>query len=238
MLKAAYADHKICLGGAISAQAITTWPTLSAPKPDVYSAEVPLPHGSDASENGTESQPDLPPASDPRGGIPDTPDRSERLPAATEGRDAASTEPADAATQIPLPGVDHVVTVRQLQALIEHVERSWSGPLPDPADLRAFEEILPGSAERILRSMEVQIHDASARDDRIVDAQIKEGNRGQKWAIALALICIAAAIVFFALGNAVAGGFFLSPPLLLLIGSLLPRRPQIPNPSSDNESAD
>jgi uncharacterized membrane protein len=195
-----------------------------------------LPHGSDAPENATESQPDLPPHPDSGGGIPHAPDRSERLPAATEGRDAAPTESAEAATQVPLPGVDDVITVRQLQALIEHTQSSWSAPLPEPATLQAYEQILPGSAERIFRSMEVQINDASARDDRIVDAQIKEGDRGQKWAIGLALICIAAAIVFFAIGNSVAGGILLSPPVLLLIGSLFPRRPQIPGPSGDDES--
>ena len=103
--------------------------------------------------------------------------------------------------------------------------------------LERYERVLPGAAERIVRVYEVQFVDASQRDDRIVNAELADGRRGQTWAIILALICIAASIVFFARGNLVAGGILLSPPVLLLIGSFLSRRRAYPGyPPSDNEN--
>ncbi|MBF0698036.1 DUF2335 domain-containing protein [Actinomyces bowdenii] len=55
----------------------------------------------------------------------------------------------------PLAGVAQVTLSRQIQAR--------SGPLPDPAEFAAYEEVLPGSADRILtmaeRALEARIED-------------------------------------------------------------------------------
>lgn len=55
-----------------------------------------------------------------------------------------------------------------------------------------------------------------------MNAQISTSKNGQGWAIFLAIICVAASIVFFFKGNTIAGGAFLGMPLVLLIGSFLP----------------
>lgn len=83
---------------------------------------------------------------------------------------------------------------------------------------------MPGLAERIVRITESQTVDVSAREDKLVDAEIDTAKKGQGWAIFLATICIIASIVFFAVGNPIAGGAFLGMPLVMLIGSFIPKR--------------
>lgn len=98
------------------------------------------------------------------------------------------------------------------------------GPLPSARGLAEFEGFMPGLAERIVRITESQTVDVSAREDRLVDAEIATGKAGQGWAIFLSVICILAAIVFFAMGNNIAGGALLGMPLVMLIGSFIPKR--------------
>lgn len=174
---------------------------MAEPPDSAPYGEVPLRHGFDQGKS-PESE-----ASDPghRGGVWDPASGPERLPEPAQGRDAATSGRADATAQSPLPEVDEVVTVRQLRALIQQ-ETSWSGPLPDPETLERYERVLPGAADRIMRSLESQTVDASQRDDRIADTQIVVALRGQGWAVFLALLCIVAAIVFFAKDQLIAGG--------------------------------
>lgn len=89
-----------------------------------------------------------------------------------------------------------------------------------PADqIREYDELVPGSAEKIIDATFIA---PSRRQDDLVNAQIGTSKTGQGWAIFLAIICVAASIMFFLRGNAIAGGAFLGMPLLLLIGSFLP----------------
>lgn len=85
--------------------------------------------------------------------------------------------------------------------------------------------MLSGAADRILRSLESQTIDASKREDRIADAEIRIASRGQIWAVALALLCIVSAIVFFAVDKSVPGLVLLAAPVLLFLASLLRRSP-------------
>ena len=57
----------------------------------------------------------------------------------------------------------------------------------------------------------------------MMTAEIATARTGQGWAIFLAQICIVAAIVFFSLGNNIAGGALHGLPLAGLIGSFLPK---------------
>lgn len=65
--------------------------------------------------------------------------------------------------------------------------------------------------------------DESARENLLVEAEIEAVRAGRAWAGGLALVCLAAAIAFFALGNNVAGGAFLGLPALGLIRSFIIR---------------
>lgn len=118
--------------------------------------------------------------------------------------------------QEPFPGVQPGAGPGQFA----EITASYSGPVPMPEHLRQYNDLVPGSAERIIHSVYVE---PGERQKQMMDAEIAAAKTGQTWAIILALVCIVAAIVFFALGNNVAGAAFLGLPIVGLIGSFLPK---------------
>lgn len=104
---------------------------------------------------------------------------------------------------------------------VVQVHSSYTGPMP-PDMLRAYDELVPGWAERYLAMTERSVTGHIDRDDRLADAEVEQGRSGQALAFGLTLIAMTVSVVFFALGNTVAGLAFLSVPLLLLIRSFLP----------------
>jgi uncharacterized membrane protein len=103
------------------------------------------------------------------------------------------------------------------------VRRHWSGPLPPPAELRQYEESLPGSAKKILKMARKSLTGHLVIADKLTTAEIKAAKRGQDRALALTLIAFIASIVFFSLGNSVAGVAFVSVPVVMLIRSFITR---------------
>lgn len=154
-------------------------------------------------------------------GVPHVPP----VPAGPAGGSARGVEKATGRAleeaQDPLPDVDDS---SDLRAVVEERSAFWAGPLPEPSTLRAYDEIVPGAAERIIRVHESQTVRVADREDRIISAEIELSRNGQGWAGFLALVCLAAAIVFIARGNNTGGGIMLGMPVLLLIGSFLPSR--------------
>lgn len=122
-------------------------------------------------------------------------------------------------TEYPPDGVnspDAPVSQMRMQ-----MEQAWAGPLPDPATLGFYEQILPGAAERILTMAEETTTRHLRTADKLADAEIETAKTGQSLAFGLAIIAFASAIVFFSLGNTLAGGLFLSVPVLMFIKSFL-----------------
>ncbi|MGP5389825.1 MULTISPECIES: hypothetical protein [Glutamicibacter] len=101
---------------------------------------------------------------------------------------------------------------------------SWTGPMPSPQVLREYQEIIPDAPERLLKIHESQTLGYSERQDKLVEAQISEAAAGRTAAVSLMVLCMIPSIVFFALGNTVAGCAFLSLPVLGFLKSLLPER--------------
>ncbi len=157
--------------------------------------------------------------------VPSTVERVPNDEAVPEARRRADVEagkskprPASFGLNAPLPGVDEVVSSRELV----EIYAARSGPLPPPDELERYDQILPGLANRIVRVHESYTIDVSAREDRLVDADISLAKDGQGWAAFFGLFCLVTSIVFFAVGNPLAGGCFLSMPVLLFIASFLP----------------
>lgn len=92
--------------------------------------------------------------------------------------------------------------------------------MPEPGTLREYDEVLPGAADRILKAFESVTTQAS-RDDRITDAAIEVRKQGAGWAYFLLFVLVMASIVFFAVGNLVAGGALVSAPVLVVLVSLI-----------------
>jgi uncharacterized membrane protein len=91
--------------------------------------------------------------------------------------------------------------------------------MPDPGTLRAYEEVLPGAAERILQMAEVAAKGQHEIHLRLADEEISGSKQGRWMAYSIAVAAVLAAIAFFATGIEVGGGFMLSLPVVLLIQS-------------------
>ena len=129
-----------------------------------------------------------------------------------------------------------------MEVIYSMLERHLSiGPLPPPAVFKAYEEALPGAAERILSMAEreaSQRHElerqelAIERADR--NARIALMTRGQLLGFSLSLVIILGGFVMAGLGNNLAGfGSVLTAASLLVAIFVLGRR----NPPDEQTSA-
>lgn len=160
------------------------------------------------------------PDSDPaRDSIEDQPEGS------TPGRPVVRRAEGDVAgDEEDLPDPLTIFTPEQLAGIVQivrtvEVSQSWVGPMPAPERLREYEEIVPGSAERILRMAESMTTDESAREDRLVNAEIESARFGRRAAAGLTVAFLAGAITFFALDNVPAGAVLLSVPVAMILRS-------------------
>gem|GEM_PF-6766203 len=64
------------------------------------------------------------------------------------------------------------------------------------------------------------------QEDKLNQAAIQRAANGQSFAIIFASTAMTASIVFFATGHQIAGGVLLSPPVVMLVRTLLGRSPK------------
>ncbi len=76
-----------------------------------------------------------------------------------------------------------------------------AGPLPPPQILEAYEKIVPQSAERLLKMVELQSEHRRLCETRSLEAQIAISKRGQFFAFLLSLIGFGSAIFTAYLGE-------------------------------------
>lgn len=74
------------------------------------------------------------------------------------------------------------------------MSEQFSGPIAHPRHLREYEEILPGSAERILAMAERQQAHNSEMERMIVSAQVSDQKRGMRYGLAALVVDIVAAV--------------------------------------------
>jgi uncharacterized membrane protein len=72
--------------------------------------------------------------------------------------------------------------------------QQFSGPLPPPEHLREYEQIVPGAAERLIKMAEDQSVHRRGLENRVIDAQIRQSDRGQWMAVAVAMLFLAGSI--------------------------------------------
>lgn len=108
-------------------------------------------------------------------------------------------------------------------AVREEIQAYWSAPLPPPETLSQYNDIVPGMAERILAMTERSVTGKLDIEDKLANAEVETAKMGLSLAFALTLLAFVASVVFFALGNNVAGGSFLSFPVVMLLRSFIVR---------------
>lgn len=78
--------------------------------------------------------------------------------------------------------------IRQLQV------QQWSGPLPAPADLEKFNQIIPNGAERILAMAEKEQGHRIEYEKTGLTATVRESRRGQILGAIISVVAIGGAI--------------------------------------------
>jgi uncharacterized membrane protein len=74
------------------------------------------------------------------------------------------------------------------------VEYAYSGPLPPPEVLRKFEDVLPGSAERIFSQFEQQSAHRRAQENKVISAGVASQQMGSISGLLLGLTGIGGGI--------------------------------------------
>lgn len=113
-----------------------------------------------------------------------------------------------------------VMNVVQSVLLREH----FSGPLPHPRHFREYDDIVPGSAERIIQMAEkAQDHNIDI-EKKIIGAQIDDQKRGMNYGLAALLVVLALGGLFAYLGNNWAAALFLGTSVLGVVGAFITGR--------------
>ncbi|HEX8689272.1 MAG TPA: DUF2335 domain-containing protein [Solirubrobacterales bacterium] len=102
------------------------------------------------------------------------------------------------------------------------VAAQFSGPVPPPEILRAYDDVVDNGAERIISQWEGETRHRQTLESQRLDAFISSTMRAQWMAFGVILIVGAGGLVLVALGHSLAGfaGFFLA--LASVVASLFP----------------
>lgn len=77
----------------------------------------------------------------------------------------------------------------------------FAGPLPPPAVLQEYDQVLPGLAERIVTLAEKQSAHRQALEKGVVEANIRNEARGQHYGLIIGLVIGVGALVLIGLGH-------------------------------------
>ena len=94
----------------------------------------------------------------------------------------------------------------------------YQGPLPAPEDLTAYEDILPGAAREIIDMAKTQQEHRIDCERKIIEYDIRTGNRGQWMGFVLGILCIAGSLFAAYIGYAKLSYLLAAPALLGVIG--------------------
>lgn len=98
------------------------------------------------------------------------------------------------------------------------VSQSFSGPLPPPEILGRYEEVVPGSAERIIKMAEGQFSHRTELERKVIDSDIQITKNGQRFGFLIALAGLIVAAVVSIYGKQWAGSVIGGGTLATLVG--------------------
>jgi uncharacterized membrane protein len=124
----------------------------------------------------------------------------------TSGLETKAEPPTETAET---PGQSKEQPISRIEEVIHEAIRlelrSFSGPLPPPEILRAYNEIIPDGAHRILLMAEKEQTHRHAQENRENDGNLTLAKRGQLIGGGLALLAIVGAIYLLATGRSATG---------------------------------
>lgn len=101
------------------------------------------------------------------------------------------------------------------------VTSTWSGPIPPPDALRTFNEIVPGSAERIFVMAERQLDHRMRMEETVVRGDSRRSYLGLIAGFMLSVAIIAGGVILVVNGHDWAGGLLVVVNILGLAGAFV-----------------
>jgi uncharacterized membrane protein len=119
-------------------------------------------------------------------------------------------------------GSQREIIVERMQQIV--VSEYFSGPIAHPRHLREYEEIEPGSADRIIRMAERQQDHAIEMGRQAMKAGVDDRKLGMWLGFASLVLLLVLATVFGAYGNTAMAGLFLGAAALGVVGAFIKGR--------------
>lgn len=109
--------------------------------------------------------------------------------------------------------------VAQVVSLVS--EERFSGPIAHPKHMREYEDICPGSADRIVRMAEQQLDHAQRMQEIALRGDIQDMRDGRRFGFAALLALIIGAVVCGIMGSQTLALAFLGASALGVVGALI-----------------
>lgn len=94
---------------------------------------------------------------------------------------------------------------KQNEVIVEAQQSSWSGPIPSPQILEAFNHVVPGSAEVIINAFHNQTNHRMEIEKMVISSNIKKESRGQLFGLAIAILGLSISGICIYFGHDLAG---------------------------------
>lgn len=92
-----------------------------------------------------------------------------------------------------------------MEAITVIQQESFSGPIPHPSLMAGYEQVLPGSADRILKMAELQQAHRFDLEKTSIESQLRSNRQGQIFGFILSFVVILAGVILLLLGMPVLG---------------------------------
>ncbi|MCC8375777.1 DUF2335 domain-containing protein [Photorhabdus bodei] len=97
--------------------------------------------------------------------------------------------------------IDMLLDSPKIMAVVQHKVSHFQGPLPPPSMFREYENILPGTAERLLSLSEKEQAFRHDTKSKAIQGVINKDKRGQWMGFTISVMILVIATIFAALGN-------------------------------------
>jgi uncharacterized membrane protein len=101
---------------------------------------------------------------------------------------------------------------------IQVTAQSSSGPLPHPAILAQYNEIVPGAAERIIAMAEVQTQHRQQLEKAVIESDIRNSRLGLHYGLIIGLVAVLGGVACIVMGHEVGGSIVGGTGLTGLVG--------------------
>ena len=109
---------------------------------------------------------------------------------------------------------------KQNNAVISQ-QSSFSGPIPPPQFLEKYNEIVPGSAEIIIKMAKNQAEHRQSLEKSVISSDIKNSKIGLIFGFIIGMTGIIAGVIIIAIGQIIAGSFISGVTLASLVGTFV-----------------